>query len=108
MIQSRKRRLVQVGLLLVVLLLLVGGFLPPARVDGNRLAERRLGAIKDVQIQYLLVGGCCRSATSLNGLAYYGSLAYAIQAAAALARSSSAYAGRRLYEHFLPAISAHA
>jgi len=100
---SRKRRLVKVGCWLVGLLLLVV-VLHLLGVDVIGWLKDVWAQIKDVPIQYLLVGGVLQILqTSLNGLAYYGILAYAYPGRVQLWQIIAAYAVGVSMNNFLPA-----
>ncbi|HET9287888.1 MAG TPA: lysylphosphatidylglycerol synthase domain-containing protein [Gaiella sp.] len=100
---SRKRRLVKIGgwiaglLALAVVLHLLG-------VDVLDWLDDVWKQIKDVPVGYLVLGGLLQVLqTSLNGLAYYGILAYAYPGRVQLWPIITAYAVGVAMNNFLPA-----
>jgi uncharacterized membrane protein YbhN (UPF0104 family) len=100
---SRRRRFVKIGawlaflLVLAVVLRLLG-------VDVIGWLQDVWTQIKDVPIQYLLLGGVLQILqTSLNGLAYYGILSYAYPGRVHLWQIITAYAVGVSMNNFLPA-----
>ena len=100
---SRKRRLVKIGgwiaglLVLAVVLHLLG-------VDVLDWLDDVWKQIKDVPVGYLVLGGLLQVLqTSLNGLAYYGILAYAYPGRVQLWPIITAYAVGVAMNNFLPA-----
>jgi uncharacterized membrane protein YbhN (UPF0104 family) len=100
---SRKRRLVKIGgwlvglLLLAVVLRLLG-------VDVLGWLDDVWTQIKDVPLGYLVLGAVLQMLqTSLNGLAYYGILAYAYPGRVQLWPIVTAYAVGVAMNNFLPA-----
>ena len=100
---SRKRRFVKIGCWLVGLLVLAI-VLRLLGVDVIGWLQDVWTQIKDVPVQYLIFGGVLQILqTSLNGLAYYGILAYAYPGRAQLWPIITAYAVGVSMNNFLPA-----
>ena len=100
---SRKHRLIKIGCWLVGLLLLVV-VLNLLGVDVIGWLKDVWAQIKDVPLQYLVVGGVLQILqTSLNGLAYYGILTYAYPGRVQLWQIITAYAVGVSMNNFLPA-----
>jgi uncharacterized membrane protein YbhN (UPF0104 family) len=100
---SRKHRLIKVGCWLVGLLLLAV-VLRLLGVDVIGWLQDVWTQIKDVPIQYVLLGGLLQILqSSLNGLAYYGILTYAYPGKVQLWQVITAYAVGVSMNNFLPA-----
>ena len=100
---SRKHRLVKVGCWLVGLLLLAL-VLRLLGVDVIGWLQDVWTQIKDVPIQYLVLGGLLQILqTSLNAVAYYGILTYAYPGRVQLWQIITAYAVGVSMNNFLPA-----
>jgi len=100
---SRKRRFVKIGCWLVGLLALAV-ILRLLGVDVIGWLDSVWTQIKDVPLQYLLLGGALQILqTSLNGLAYYGILACAYPGRVQLWQIITAYAVGVSMNNFLPA-----
>lgn len=100
---SRRSRFVKVGIWLVGLLV-VGIVLDLFGVDVIGWFEDVWEQIKDVPLRYLVFAGVLQVLqTSLNGLAYYGILAYAYPGRAELWPIIAAYAVGVSMNNFLPA-----
>ncbi len=100
---SRKRRFVKIGAWLVGLLALAV-VLRLLGVDVIGWLDSVWTQIKDVPLQYLVLGGILQILqTSLNGLAYYGILAYAYPGRVHMWQVITAYAVGVSMNNFLPA-----
>jgi uncharacterized membrane protein YbhN (UPF0104 family) len=100
---SRRRRFVKIGCWLVGLLVLTV-ILRLLGVDVIGWLQDVWTQIKDVPVQYLVFGSVLQILqTSLNGLAYYGILAYAYPGRAHLWPIITAYAVGVSMNNFLPA-----
>ena len=100
---SRRHRLIKIGCWLVGLLVLVV-VLRLLGVDVIGWLKDVWTQIKDVPVKYLVLGGVLQMLqTSLNGLAYYGILAYAYPGRVQLWPIITAYAVGVSMNNFLPA-----
>jgi uncharacterized membrane protein YbhN (UPF0104 family) len=100
---SRRRRFVKIGYWLVGLLVLAA-VLRLLGVDAIGWLQDVWTQIKDVPLQYLLLGGALQILqTSLNGVAYYGILTYAYPGRVQLWPIITAYAVGVSMNNFLPA-----
>jgi len=100
---SRKRRFVKIGCWLVGLLVLAL-VLRLLGVDVIGWLDSVWTQIKDVPVQYLLLGSVLQILqTSLNGFAYYGILAYAYPGRAQMWPIITSYAVGVSMNNFLPA-----